>query len=260
MSKIEEALKKSRLSNKRDMTNYQGNKHIPSLGSLALMSSGTSKSNEELSKLKIIYPAMDEQNILNEFRSIRAALTRQLKGKNASIMIFSTEPGGGASYFSANIAASIALDPEKTALLISCDFKYKPQYEQLIAEEKYGLIDYLSGEVDIEQIIHPAGFERLRIIPSSNTGSMFSEYFSTSKFVHLIEEITTRYRDRFIIIDAPSAKEEANVKLLEEFADFVILVVPSGKNSANQINKAKNLISKDKFLGVVINNIPRIIK
>jgi protein-tyrosine kinase len=258
MSKIEEALKKSRMSRGREITNYHMKKTLASSTNLSLMTNVTPIDDEVLSRYKIIYPHMNDQKILNEFRSIRTALVKQLKGNNACILVFSTMPGGGASYTAMNIAASIALDAEKTALLVNCDFNNKPDYENLLDNNDTGLCDYLSGEATVEQIIKPVGIDRLRIIPSSSTGRAFSEYFSSSKFNYLIEEIATRYQDRYIILDAPSSRDEANVKLLEEFADYVILVVPSGINNVNQINKAKSLIGHEKKVGVVINDIPRI--
>ena len=258
MSKIEEALKKSRLSNSRAVANYHKNNEFSSNTNLSLMTGEKIVDGETLSKYKIIHPTMDDQKILNEFRSIRTALIKQIKGKNACILVFSTIPGGGASYTAVNIAASIALDAEKTALLVNCDFNNKPEYEKLITNNDIGLCDYLSGDASVEQIIKPVGIHRLRIIPASSTGRSFSEYFSSSKFTHLIGEIASRYHDRYIVLDAPSSQDEANVKLLEEFADYVILVVPSGKNNLHQINKAKKLISHEKIVGVVINDIPRI--
>lgn len=260
MSKIEEALKKSNIDRGQDIVKYQDAGSLIGNADLALMPRGIPVDNITLSKYKIIHPNMEDIKILNEFRSIRTELLKQFNQKNACFMVFSTMNGGGASYTAINIAASIALDLEKTALVLSCDFNNKPDYENLVDDKAPRLFDYLSGTASVEQIIHSVGIDRLRVVPSSTSECSFAEYFSTSKFKHLIEEITTRYHDRFIIIDAPSANDEANIKLLEEYADYVILVAPSGKSKMQEINKAKRLISHDKTMGVIINDIPQIVK
>jgi len=257
MSKIEEALVKARSGNKREIVPSHGNEKKLTRNNISLMYSDKLVDESELAARKIIYPDMTDQSVLNQFRSLRTKLAQRSKGENAIILVYSTIPGGGASYTAINLAASFALDKEKTSLLINCDFTTKPEYESLIHNNKYGLVDYLSREIDIENIIYPVGINGLRIIPSNTESGLFGEYFTTQKFEELIIELASRYKDRYIILDAPSMHDEANVKLLSDFARHALLVAPSGKNNENEIIKAKNIVSPDKFMGVVINNIPK---
>lgn len=258
MSKIEEALNKARSNHSTELVKTSSNIQTYGSSDISVMEDNEEVGADVLSDLKIIHYEMKDQKILSEFRALRTKLIQKSEGSNLCILIYSSVPGAGSSYVAANLAAAIALDAEKTSLLVNCDFKYKPDYEKLINDYHGGLVDYLSSNISAEQIIYPVGIKRLRIIPAGSTNEKFSEYFTLRKFSSLLEDIKGRYNDRFIILDAPSAMNPADIRLLSEFADFGILIVPYGKDSLDNINKASKLIGQQKMIGVVINNKPEI--
>ena len=258
MSKIEEALKKARSETPTELAKAGSNIQRYVNYDIALMEDDKQVGADILSKLKIIHYQMQDRKIFSEFRSLRTNLVEKANGSNVCIMIYSSIPGAGSSYVAANLAAAIALDEKKTSLLINCDFTCKPDYEDLIKNSHGGLIDYLSSDISAEQIIYSVGIKRLRIIPAGSTEQAFSEYFTSRKFHDLLEEIKSRYHDRYIILDAPSALNPADIRLISEFADYGMLITPYGKDNLDNLNKASRLISKEKMIGVVINNKPSI--
>ena len=258
MSKIEDALKKSRSDNSTELVKTSSNVQSYINSDISLMEYDEQVAIEVLSNLKIIHYGMKDQKIFSEFRSLRTKLIQKSENTNLCIMIYSSLPGGGSSYVAANLAAAIALDEKKTSLLVNCDFTCKPDYENLLGQYHGGLIDFLSSDLPVEDIIYRSGIKRLRIIPAGSTNDTFSEYFTLRKFHELLQQIKGRYSDRYIILDAPSAMNPADIRLLSEFVDFGVLIVPYGKDSLDNIDKASKLISKEKMIGVVINNIPEI--
>ena len=258
MSKIEEALKKARSENSTELTKIGSNIQKYVSYDISLMEHDKQVGADVLSKLKIIHYQMQDRKILSEFRALRTKLVEISNGSNLCIMIYSSMPGAGSSYVAANLAAAIALDEKKTSLLVNCDFTCKPDYEHLIRNNHGGLVDYLSTDIAAEKIIYPVGIKRLRIIPAGSTEQSFSEYFTLRRFHHLLEEIKSRYHDRYIILDAPSAMNPADIRLLSEFVDYGLLITPFGKDSLENVDKASRLISKEKMIGVIINNKPEI--
>jgi protein-tyrosine kinase len=259
MSKIEEALKKARSQQYQELVKNDTDLDEYHYSDISLMEYDDEVDKDVLSNHRILHHEMQNHNILNEFRALRTTLLQNSKVTNPCIMVYSSSPGAGSSYVAANLAAAIALDQKRTSLLISCDIKNTPDFENLINSPNYGLVDYLSTELYAEQIIYPVGIKRVRVIPSGMSKGNFSEYFSSRRFHELLDEIKVRYRDRYIILDAPSASEEADIKLLSEFVDYGLLVVPYGRDSMDSINKASRLISKEKLLGIIINNKPNIL-
>jgi Mrp family chromosome partitioning ATPase len=68
-----------------------------------------------------------------------------------------------------------------------------------------------------------------------------------------VEELRSRYRDRNVILDAPSLATSADARILAELADFIVLVVPSGRVAEGQLRSALDVLPEKKLLGVVFN-------
>jgi len=256
MNNIEEALKKARKQHATELVANHKELSNEINTDIALMDTGSSVADDELSNLRILHNNMLNSHILAEFRTLRTTLLQKTKGNNKTILVYSSKPRAGASYVSVNLAAALALDEKKTSLVINCDINNKAIYENLINSKSFGLVDYLSSEINAEQIIYPTGIKRLRVIPAGESEESFNEYFSLRRFHELLDEIKERYGDRYIILDGPSASDAADIRLLSEVVDIVLMVVPFGKDSVDSVKNASRLVSKDKFIGIVINDIP----
>ena len=120
-----------------------------------------------------------------------------------------------------------------------------------------GLTDYLENtEMNVSEIIHPVGIERLRIIHSGGQRELPSEYFTSLKMKRLLDGVRQRYRERYIIMDAPPMTESADMQILAELCDYVVLVVPYGRVTESQIDACVKVIGETKLLGIVFNNEP----
>jgi protein-tyrosine kinase len=69
----------------------------------------------------------------------------------------------------------------------------------------------------------------------------------------LVVEMKSRYADRFIIFDVPPILDRADALAFAPLMDCILMVVQAGKTSLNDIQKAVELIPKEKFLGFVLN-------
>jgi Mrp family chromosome partitioning ATPase len=111
-------------------------------------------------------------------------------------------------------------------------------------------------EMDVADVIYPVGIERLRIIPSGGRREIPAEYFTSLKMKRLLDSVKQRYQERFVIIDAPPMTESADTQILSELCDFVILVVPYGRVTDNEIDSSIKAVGDKKLLGVVFNDEP----
>ena len=210
---------------------------------------------EELDRLKIVSGSMQNSKILNIYRELRTQLLKTNKKKNFVCMVTSISHGGGASYVATNLASVFALDKAKTSMLIDANL-YSPSLEQLIiGEAKSGITDYLSDtSLNIKDVVYATGVPRLRVIPIGGNSEGAAEYFSSEKMLHFIEEIRSRYSDRYVFIDSPPVTESSEARILAEIADVVILVVPHGRATAEQVEAAMQIVGKEKISGLVYNN------
>lgn len=214
-------------------------------------------SDSELENLKILRQGLKDEKMIKIFRELRTRLYSHSTGKNFVCMVTSVADDGGASYVARNIAAAIALDKTKTSVLVDCNF-YRPSADELLgAESNLGLTDYLSvRDMGVEFIVYASGVPRVRVIPTGSNTEAATERLSTSKMQMFIQELKTRYEDRYVVMDAPSVGEySADVRLLANLVDMVILVVPYGKATDAQVRSAISTIGENRIVGTVFNYV-----
>ena len=212
-------------------------------------------SPEELERMKIINGSMGNVRILNTFRELRTQLLKVNAKKNFVCMISSITHGGGASYVAKNLASVFALDKSKTSLLIDANL-YAPCLDELIiGEPTTGITDYLhDSTLNIKDVVYATGIPRLRVVPIGEHSEGAAEYFSSDKMHHFIDEIRSRYPDRYIFIDAPPVVDASEARILTEISDMVVLVVPHARATKEQIETAIQAVDKEKLVGLVYNN------
>jgi protein-tyrosine kinase len=210
-----------------------------------------------LDQNRIIYPELGENGTVRAFREIRTKIIQKAQGRNCMVMVTSATGGGGSSFVTINLGVAFAFDAGKTALLLDCNFKNPALHRLFGRSNSRGLVDYMeNSEMDIGEIIHPVGIDRLRVIPAGGQREIPAEYFTSHKMRKLFDSIKQRYRERYIIVDAPPMTESADTHILAELCDYVVLVVPYGRVTDAQIAGCAKAIGEKKLLGIVFNNEP----
>jgi Mrp family chromosome partitioning ATPase len=170
------------------------------------------------------------------------------------LLVTSLVPGGGSTFVATNIGAAIALDERKTALVVDCNV-YDPGLHHLLPiEPDLGLVEYLENvTLEAKDVIYSTGVRRLRLLPAGTRQLPGSEFFTSSRMRRLMQELRARYRDRYVIIDSPALGASADARILAELCDYVMLVVPHGRVTADQIQSGIDAIGPEKLAGVIFN-------
>ncbi len=214
-------------------------------------------SGPELDNLKILHQDTYNEKILNVFRELRTQVFERAQGRNFVCLVTSVIPGGGATYAASNLAAAIALDRAKTSVLVDTNV-YAPATAPLLsADANLGLTEFLSEpDMGIEFVLYASGIKRMRIVPSGKNMGGATEKFSSNKMRAFFSELKARYADRYILVDGPSVGEfPADVRILAELCDFVVLVVPYGKVTDAQIRSSIETIGEQRVAGVIFNRV-----
>lgn len=284
MSKIEEVLKKARAARAAqagasvplDKTLVPGKTTVPTAtgarnsvaqrlnarDEIARMANPWQLSEGQLAEHRIISQEMEDGRVANAFRELRTKIIQRCQGYNAIIMVTSVSPGDGASFVARNLAAAFTFDESKTALLLDCNLgnpTHFPAATSARAQAREGLTDYLErNSMQVEQIIHPAGLPRFRLIPAGERREIPAEHFTSIKMRELLQSLKQRYPERYIIVDSPAIADSADARILAELCDYVLLVVPYGKVTESQITGAVRAIGENKLLCTVLNNVPQL--
>lgn len=216
------------------------------------------RDRDELVKQRIISPDLGENAVVQAFREIRTRVLQHTQGRNGIILLTSVTGGSGNSFVAKNLGAAFAFDAGRTALLVDCNLR-NPSLHRLFGEtEKLGITDYLeNSQLDVEDIIHPVGIERLRVIPAGSKHDIPAEYFTSQRVQKLLDGIRSRYADRFVILDAPPMSESADTRILAELSDYILLVVPYGRVTDMQVDGCIKALDSRKFIGIVFNDEPQ---
>lgn len=228
---------------------------------IARMASPWQLSEERLAEHRIISQEMADGRVANAFRELRTKIIQKCQGYNAIIMVTSVSPGDGTSFVARNLATAFTFDESKTALLLDCNLTNPSSFpgQPGAAAEQDGLTDYLErNSMQVEQIIHPAGLPRFRLIPAGDRREIPAEHFTSVKMRELLQSLKQRYPERFIIVDSPSIAESADARILSELCDYVLLVIPYGKVTELQIATSVKAIGENKLLCTVLNNMPQL--
>ena len=212
----------------------------------------------ELADARVIFAGMDNAKVERVFRNLRTTIIKHSHGRNSIIMITSVIPGGGSSFVSINLAAAFALDESKTSIVLECDFSNRAFYTKFVPDNGLGMTDYLAHTgIEIEEIIHRTGIARVRIIPAGRQRESRAEYFTMGRAKRLLKDIKRRYKERYVILDAPPVTESADTEVLSEMCDFILLVVPYAAVSELEIAAAVKKLPREQFLGIVFNELPQ---
>ncbi|SMF01869.1 hypothetical protein SAMN02745866_00159 [Alteromonadaceae bacterium Bs31] len=214
-------------------------------------------SKSEMDKLKILYQGTSKGEMLKTFRDIRTRLYSGHEGKNFTCMITSVAPVGGCSHVTKNLAAAIALDKTRTALIVDANF-YSPSINEIVVTDTdAGLTDYLENtKLGVGSIVYASGIPRVRAVPAGDNADGAAERLSSKRMTAFMDELKQRYSDRYILLDAPSVGEyAAEARMLASQCDFVVLVVPSGKVTVEQVQASISNLGEDKIALLVFNQV-----
>lgn len=189
-----------------------------------------------------------------QFRMVKASLLFPDSGTPlTSIMVTSAIPYEGKSFVAANLAVSIAQNINEHVLLVDCDLRSPSIHGQFGFGDMPGLSDYLSDNASLPSVFLRTGIDKLRILPGGKPAKNAPELLSSKKMSHLLSELSSRYSDRYIIIDTPPPMLTAETRVIAGQVDGVVLVVGFRKTPRKLVLNLIDILGKEKILGVILN-------
>jgi receptor protein-tyrosine kinase len=273
MSTIEKALDKMLLdegSKSAAVTEVQADLPLPVEKPATVAESAAQKpiiklDTERLSKLNFVANAQERKLISEEYRVIKRKLINNAFGplsstlKNANlILVTSTRPGEGKTFTSVNLALSIALEQDKTVLLVDADVLRPNVSRTLDISVPVGLTDYLSSDsIDVTDIMFSTSVERLKLIAAGRPHHLSTELLASDKMAALVNDFSSRYPDRIVIFDAPPLLGVNETSVLASMCGQSVVVVEENKTNLNELEKAISMLPPDLAVGFVINKANR---
>jgi len=220
------------------------------------LSGALTHSRDSLNPHIIIHPDISPI-ITEQYKKLKTFLFYyRTGGPPKTIMVTSTLPGEGKSTVAANLAITIAQGIGEHVLLVDCDLRRPNLHQILGVSSNMGLTDYLTKDIDLDQVLVKTSIDKLTLLPSGGFSSKHApELLASEKMKNLISELRTRYEDRYIVFDTTPIHATADPSILATGVDCVILVIMAGKANRDLAAKAIQSLGKQKVAGIVFNGI-----
>ncbi len=210
----------------------------------------------ERGKSKILAERFPYDPSVEELRSVRTALSRNLgRAANNIVMFTGATPEAGKSFIAANLAVLHA-EVGARVLLIDADMR-RGQLASLFSESnRGGLSEVLRGEIQPSDVIREVGIEGLSFMScgshTENPAALLMRY----RFKEMLHRLSEQFD--LVIVDTPPFLVVTDASIIASEAGSTILVIRSGVQSEVQIaDTVKKLQrSEARIAGAVVNAIP----
>lgn len=191
---------------------------------------------------------------IESYKVLRTKVLKLTKEKGwNTIMVTSALPGDGKTLTAINLSLTFAREFNHTVLLVDCDLRKQNVHEVLGIHSRKGLIDYLLNDVPMTEIMIWPGIEKFTLISGGRTVHDSAELLGSPKMKDLFWEMKTRYPDRYIFFDVPPLLSVSDAMTFATLVDGILFVVEAGKTPMEDVERAIEMIPKEKFLGFVVN-------
>jgi len=188
------------------------------------------------------------------FRMLRTQVLLAMRENEwTSLAITGPSKGIGKSLVATNLAISISHEVNQTVLLVDVDLRRPSVHKYFDFEPNQGLLDYLQGEAELENLLVNPEFQRLVLLPGKGYTTESSELLSSPRMVNLVKELKSRYESRIIIFDMPPLLDLDDAMVFLPNVDSTLLVVENGKNTQSEVEKSMRLLGSTNLIGTVLN-------
>ncbi|MFX5436046.1 polysaccharide biosynthesis tyrosine autokinase [Acinetobacter baumannii] len=194
---------------------------------------------------------------IESLRSIRTAIHFALaNAKNNIIMIAGPSPEVGKSFISTNLATIFA-QGDKRVLLIDADMRRGYMHKYFDVDVKPGLSELLSGQADLQKVLHKTQVTNLDVITRGKSPTNSSEILSSNQFKELLEQLQSQYDH--IIIDTPPVLAVTDGIIISQYTDVNLIVARYAKSQMKELELTVNRFEQAgvKVNGFILNDIQR---
>jgi len=194
---------------------------------------------------------------IESLRSIRTAIHFALaSAKNNIIMIAGPSPEVGKSFISTNLATIFA-QGDKRVLLIDADMRRGYMHKYFDVDVKPGLSELLSGQADLQKVLHKTQVANLDVITRGKSPTNPSEILSSNQFKELLEQLQSQYDH--IIIDTPPVLAVTDGIIISQYTGVNLIVARYAKSQMKELELTLNRFEQAgvKVSGFILNDIQR---
>lgn len=183
-----------------------------------------------------------------------AADLNGLTRRTRVIGMVSAVPNEGKTTISSNLAELMAQTGNKV-LLIDGDLRNPSLTKTLAPDARIGLVEVLSGQRSLAEVMHTDPETGLKMIPAVLNGRIWhtAEMLSSNAMASLLDAARAEYD--YIVIDLPPVVPVVDVRAVAHLIDGFVMVVEWGVTSRDVVKEAIATVEplSDRMIGIVLN-------
>ncbi len=207
----------------------------------------------ELGENRVI-AGMNYDQRVEVYRRLRTQVLKILDDNDWNTLAITSPRGNaGKTLTATNLAIALSREVNHSVMLVDLDLRAPSVHKMFNLDVKYGLVDYLNGDITLEQALINPGFQRLVLLPGRPLRQYSSEILSSPEMNELVADISGRYESRIIVFDLPPLLCNDDALLFAPTADSVLLVLEEGVTTADDVERCMQLLDGSNLIGTVLN-------
>jgi exopolysaccharide/PEP-CTERM locus tyrosine autokinase len=215
----------------------------------------------KLSEAGFVMPDAPRSMIAEEFRVLKRPLLANVAGRPGApirhpnlIMVTSAMPKEGKSFTALNLAMSIAMELERTVLLVDADVAQPSLPTLLGLPPRKGLLDVLEDKsLPLSEVLLRTNVDKLNLLMAGTPQARATELLASQAMASLLEEMAERYPDRIVIFDSPPLLVTTEARVLATQMGQIVFVVRAEHTLQSAVKEALGTIAACPVKYMVLN-------
>ncbi len=215
---------------------------------------------DRLASQGYLTPHLANRALAEELRIIKMQLIKNVEAAAARglrrnlILVTSSVPGEGKTFFSMNLAMSLAMEVDYHALLVDADVLRPSVLSRFGIDTELGLLDLATrSDLDVSDVLLRTNVPKLTLLPAGTPNHKSPELLSSVYMDSLLTELSERYSDRLVIFDAPPILVASGARHLASAVGQVVMIVQADSTDSNTVSQAFAAVESCPLVSCVLN-------
>ena len=213
-----------------------------------------------LARQGYLTPMLSDRALAEQIRVIKQAVLKniELAGERGLrrnlVLVTSSASGEGKTFFSMNLAMSLAMEVDRHALLVDADVLRPSVLQRYGLEPGPGLMELATRpDLDVSDVLLRTNIPKLSLLPAGRPDQKSPELLSSAYIDSLLTELSERYADRLVIFDAPPVLVSSGTRHLATRVGQVVMVVHAEVAYARTVTQAFEAVEACPIVSSVLN-------
>jgi receptor protein-tyrosine kinase len=215
-----------------------------------------------LRTLGLITPDDERTPLAESFRRIKRQILANVASPKRDappanfVLVTSALAGEGKTFCATNLAISMALERDRTVLLVDADVANPSVPHALGLNAAGGLMDVLlDRHVDLGDVLWQTDVGGLTVLPAGTTHQHATELLASDAMRALLRDMAERHPDRMVVFDSPPLLAASEAGALASQVGQIVVVVEAGRTSEAALKHALGRIDASKVTGLLLNKV-----